>query len=127
MTATELIVALLVGVALVELVEHVLLPLIFALKGRKLPPTTGPEAMAGKVVEVRQWAETGGHVFVDGALWKAVSESRLARGDRAVVRSVNGLTLWVEPDSGDAVTHRPTRTARAGPSAVGHCSVGALS
>jgi len=96
MTTTELVVALFVAAALFELAEHVVLPVIFALRQGKRRPTTGSEALVGQVVEVRQWAETGGHVFVDGALWKAVSESPLAKGDRAVIRSVDGLTLTVE-------------------------------
>jgi membrane-bound serine protease (ClpP class) len=113
MTGTlYVIITLIVVVAIFELVEHVVLPPLFALTNRKSPPSTGAEGLLSKVAEVKQWDATEGRVFVDGALWRAVSEFALVKGDRAVVRSAEGLTLRVEPALGDAVTRLPTVAIR---------------
>jgi membrane protein implicated in regulation of membrane protease activity len=53
--------------------------------------------MVGKVVQVRQWNKTEGQVFVNAELWRTVSDVPLSKGDKAVIHSVEGLTLRVEP------------------------------
>jgi membrane-bound ClpP family serine protease len=53
--------------------------------------------MSGKVGEVKQWKKNEGKVFVNGELWKAVSEVPLLPGDRVVIQKVEGLTLEVNP------------------------------
>jgi membrane-bound serine protease (ClpP class) len=61
----------------------------------------GSEALCGRVGVVRGWSESAGHVFVDGALWRArhqLSDSEpieLHEGDPVVVERVSGLTLSV--------------------------------
>ena len=61
----------------------------------------GAEALCGRVGVVRRWTESGGQVFVDGALWRARHESAgtdgeaLHEGDPVVVERVSGLTLSV--------------------------------
>jgi membrane-bound serine protease (ClpP class) len=61
----------------------------------------GAEGLCGHVGVVRQWAEPGGQVFVDGALWRARHRpadedgEALRQGDRVVVEVVSGLTLSV--------------------------------
>jgi membrane-bound serine protease (ClpP class) len=63
--------------------------------------SSGAEGLCGRVGVVRTWAEPSGHVFVDGALWRArhdwplPDEDALAEGDRVVVERVSGLTLCV--------------------------------
>jgi membrane-bound serine protease (ClpP class) len=62
---------------------------------------SGAEGLCGQVGVVRRWAEPSGHVFVDGALWRArhdwplPDEDALREGDRVVVERVSGLTLCV--------------------------------
>jgi membrane-bound serine protease (ClpP class) len=62
---------------------------------------SGTEALCGRLGVVRRWNEPTGHVFVDGALWRAEhdwagrEEGELAEGDPVVVERVNGLTLLV--------------------------------
>lgn len=63
---------------------------------------TGPEALIGQVGVVRGVPlHEGGHVFLEGALWRAEDDEisdgahPLAPGDRVVVENVNGLTLSV--------------------------------
>ena len=43
-----------------------------------------------------QWEKTEGRVFVNGELWSAVSDVPLAKGDKAVIEDVQGLTLRVK-------------------------------
>jgi len=53
--------------------------------------------MLEKVGEVRYWEESTGQVFVNGELWRAVSEFPLSAGDRVVVKKVDRLTVTVIP------------------------------
>ena len=59
--------------------------------------------MLGKVGKVKYWRESGGQVFVNGELWRAVSDSPLSTGDRVVVQDVDGLTVRVIPLKKDEV------------------------
>ena len=100
MLATWLIVLL--GVlALFELAEHIVLPLVLAWRMRKQRPVSGAEAMVGKVVQVKRWRDGGGQVMADGELWSARCASPLEPGDHAVVRRVEGLVLEVEGPAGE--------------------------
>jgi membrane-bound serine protease (ClpP class) len=88
---------LVIGVVLIELIEHVVFPLFWFIKERKRRSVCGVSGMSGKVGEVKQWKKNEGKVFVNGELWKAVSEVPLLPGDRVVIQKVEGLTLEVNP------------------------------
>ena len=92
-----IILTLVVGVLLFELIEHVVFPLFWFIKERKRRSVCGVSGMSGKVGEVKQWKKNEGKVFVNGELWKAVSEVPLLPGDRVVIQNVEGLTLEVNP------------------------------
>ncbi|UCD63577.1 MAG: nodulation protein NfeD [Candidatus Zixiibacteriota bacterium] len=62
------------------------------IRAHRRQPFAGSEGMTGKIAEVR----TGGMVYVDGALWKAVSDDELAPGDKVEVIAVDKLTLKVK-------------------------------
>ncbi len=75
-----------------------------AARGQRRRIRSGAEALGGHVGIVRSWSDSGGQVFVDGALWRAryeplgdqePHERKLHEGDRVVVEYVNGLTLCV--------------------------------
>jgi membrane-bound ClpP family serine protease len=80
-----------------------------ALAAGRLRASSGREALSGRVGVVRNWADGGGQVFVDGALWRARRSwaddgEELGKGDPVVVERVSGLTLavrraeeWEEP------------------------------
>ncbi len=70
----------------------------FALRARRKPPVSGIEAMAGLPVEVLGDFVGEGWVQVGGERWRARSEVPLARGGRARIVAVDGLTLLVKPD-----------------------------
>ncbi len=90
-----IILTLVIGLVLFELVEHVVFPLFWFIKDRKRKSVCGVTGMLGKVGEIKQWPE--GQVFVNGELWRAVSDVPLLTGDNAVIQNVEGLTLRVKP------------------------------
>ena len=65
---TKILLALAVALVLFELFEHVIFPLIWLILGRKRKSVSGVEGMLGKVAVVKQWNNTAGQVFVNGAL-----------------------------------------------------------
>ncbi|HEX5690088.1 MAG TPA: NfeD family protein [Roseiflexaceae bacterium] len=74
-----------------------------ALRNRARPVTTGQEAIVGKVAEVRRRLEPDGMVFVEGALWQAVSEDgTVEAGDWVRVVAVHELRLIVRRLDGEA-------------------------
>ncbi len=96
-----IILTLVIGVFLFELIEHVVFPLVWFLKGRKRKSVCGASGMLGKVGEVKQWKKNEGKVFVNGELWKAVSGVPFSPGDRVVIQKVEGLTLEVNDWEGE--------------------------
>ncbi len=67
-------------------------------KSRRRRPVTGESGLLGKVGRVKSSLEPGGMVFVDGELWRAVSESgNIPEGELVEVVSTRGLTLIVAP------------------------------
>lgn len=92
-----IILTLVIGFVFFELVEHVVFPLFWFIKDRKRKSVCGVTGMLGKVGEIKQWRETEGQVFVNGELWRAVSDVPLLTGDNAVIQNVEGLTLRVKP------------------------------
>jgi membrane-bound serine protease (ClpP class) len=67
---------------------------------REQPVRTGYEELVGDIGEVREPLDPEGQVFIEGALWRArVADggSRVDLGNRVRVKSVDGLTLVVEP------------------------------
>ncbi len=81
----------------VELIEHIIFPIVWsAFKGRKRS-NYGVMGMIGKVVEIRRWNKTEGQVLINGELWSAVCEVPLPVGGKAVVQGIEGLTLKLKP------------------------------
>jgi membrane-bound serine protease (ClpP class) len=67
-----------------------------ALRTRTQPVATGQEAIIGKLAEVRQRLDPDGMVFVEGALWRAVSEDGVVEaGDWVRVVAMHDLRLIV--------------------------------
>ena len=66
---------------------------------RDEPVRTGSEELVGAVGEVREPLDPVGQVFLSGALWRARTSrtDRIDLGNRVRVKSVDGLTLEVEP------------------------------
>jgi membrane-bound serine protease (ClpP class) len=81
----------------VELIEHIIFPIVWsAFKGRKRS-NYGVMGMIGKVVEIRRWNKTKGQVLINGELWSAVCDVPLPVGGKALVQGIEGLTLKLKP------------------------------
>jgi membrane-bound ClpP family serine protease len=91
----KLIIALIIAVIVFELVEHVIIPLVSLFIQRKKKSAYGPTNLLGKTGEVKKWEQNEGYIFVNGELWKAVSELPFSPGDRVLIQKVEGLTLRV--------------------------------
>ena len=92
-TAIALWVVLLVALGLATVAA---IGVWLALRTRTQPVTTGQEAMIGKVAEVRRRLDPDGMVFVEGALWQAVSEDGAVEpGDWVRVVATHDLRLIV--------------------------------
>lgn len=91
------IIILAVGFLLFEFIEHLVIPLIWSIKDRKRRSVCGVTGMLGKAGEIKYWKESEGKIFINGELWRAVSDFPLSAGDRAVIQNVDGLTVKVIP------------------------------
>ncbi len=66
------------------------------MRTRNTPITTGQESLVGRLAEVRKTLDPEGMVFVDGALWRAVSEDGVIEKNEWVrISSVHELRLVV--------------------------------
>ncbi len=81
-----------------------------AIKGRRGRASTGGEGMIGKVGEVRAAIAPGvaGQLFVNGEIWRAVSDQTIAAGTRARIITVSGLEVTVTPESSTGLGDVPT-------------------
>jgi membrane-bound serine protease (ClpP class) len=72
------------------------LGIYLALRTRKRPVATGQEGLVGRMAEVRKRLEPEGMVFVEGALWRAVSEDgEVETGEYVRITGVYELRLTV--------------------------------
>jgi len=78
-----------------------------AVRSQIRKPSTGPEGMVGEIGVAVSDFDGGGKIHVVGELWDARCGLPLRKGDRVIVKSVEGMTLVVDPkppDAGDAKT-----------------------
>jgi membrane-bound serine protease (ClpP class) len=70
------------------------------LRAQRLPVKSGPETLIRKTAPaLTAIGERGGQIFVDGALWSAVSHAPIAQGQLVEITGRDGLTLSVKPKS----------------------------
>ena len=93
----SVIVILIIAFLAFEFVEHVVLPLIWFIKGRNKISNYGVTGMIGKAVEIKRWDKIEGQVLINGELWKAVCEVPLSVGGKAIIQDVEGLILRLKP------------------------------
>jgi len=69
-------------------------------QSRRMRPTTGREAVVGKLAETRTDLSPEGMVFVNGELWRATSEDdSIPSGQKVRVVAANGLLLSVKREA----------------------------
>ncbi len=83
------------SLALTVLIAHL------AVSAHRRKIETGDHWMIGAQAEVQDWSGSGGHVFVHGERWRAVSDTPLAKGQQVRITRVDGLTVTVAPDRAD--------------------------
>jgi membrane protein implicated in regulation of membrane protease activity len=86
--------ALLIGLAAVVEIAETLFWVWLSRRGRI---RMGPETLVGATAEVVAPCRPVGQVRVQGELWRARCEEGADAGDTVLVRSLDGLTLLVEP------------------------------
>ncbi len=91
----EILVVLVAAVLVFEVFEHVIVPLVARRAQRRMAALTGPEALIGRLAEVRRWSGNRGTVIVSGELWEAESDASFAAGDRVTILQVHNLSLRV--------------------------------
>ncbi|MBX7184937.1 MAG: nodulation protein NfeD [Vicinamibacteria bacterium] len=76
------------------------------LKAQSLPVRAGRETMLGRVVNARGPINAnGGAVFIEGELWRAVSETPIEKDEPVEVVGISGLTLTVKPRKPNGDNH----------------------
>lgn len=91
------LIALAIGFIIYECIEHIVFPLVWYLRHRHKKSLCGVEGLMGKLAIVRYWDGSGGTVWVDGELWKAVCSSNLRSEDKVMIEGIEGLILKVNP------------------------------
>jgi membrane-bound serine protease (ClpP class) len=67
------------------------------LRAQSLPVGAGRETMIGQVVPVEDAiSASGGMVFIEGELWRAIADEAIEKGSAVEVVAVDGLTLKVK-------------------------------
>lgn len=95
MNFNKILTIIIILFVLLELIEHIIFPLIWSIVIRNRKPLVGIESMVGKEVKVIKWQFTYGIVFFNGEIWKATSNSKLLPGDKAIIDKIDGLLLTV--------------------------------
>jgi membrane-bound serine protease (ClpP class) len=68
-----------------------------AMKARRRGPVTGRESMVGEIATAKTDVAPHGQVFLHGELWDAISDAPIRKGEEALIKAVEGLTLKVAP------------------------------
>ena len=68
-----------------------------AVRSQLRKPSTGPEGMVGEIGEAVTDIDPRGKVHVVGELWDARCDRPVRKGERVVVKSLDGMMLVVEP------------------------------
>jgi len=71
--------------------------LLLAVRQRKRPIVSGREEMIGAPAEALESFSETGQVRAHGEIWSALASEPVARGQRLRIKSIDGLTLQVEP------------------------------
>jgi len=69
-----------------------------AVRSQLRKPSTGSEGMVGEIGEAVTDIDGKGKVHVVGELWDARSDRPVRKGERVIVKGLDGMTLIVEPD-----------------------------
>lgn len=78
------------------LAAFIVVGVLLVLRSRKAPVATGQEGLIGRLAEVRQRLDPEGLVFVEGALWQAITDDgAIEPGEWVRVTGMHNLRLMV--------------------------------
>jgi membrane-bound ClpP family serine protease len=89
----KIVIGIILVYLLFEIVEHLVIPLVWLILKKKRKYVTGPLGLIGEVGEIREWSGSEGKIFVHGSIWAATSDVPFTVGDKAKVLDVDGLVL----------------------------------
>ncbi len=90
-----------------------------AVRSQLRKPSTGPEGMVGEIGEAVTDIDRKGKVHVVGELWDARSDRPVRKGERVIVKALDGMTLVVgHPDRNDSLIPGRNGAAQGGSSNV---------
>jgi membrane-bound serine protease (ClpP class) len=69
----------------------------FVLRARRRPVVTGREELLNAAGIALEDFSDAGKIRLRGEIWNARAETPIRRGERVMVKRLDGLTLWVEP------------------------------
>jgi membrane-bound serine protease (ClpP class) len=72
-----------------------------ALRARRNKVMTGEQGLVGEIGVVQAPLTPSGKVFVQGELWDAISPTTVDVGRNVVIRKVQDLKLYVEPETSE--------------------------
>jgi membrane-bound ClpP family serine protease len=93
----DILIMLVLAYVAFELIEHVLVPIIWIFLKRRKGTKSGIGGMKGNVVEIKSWNEKQGIVLFHAERWQAVADRPMQVGEKAIVEEVSGLTLKIKP------------------------------
>jgi membrane-bound serine protease (ClpP class) len=91
----KIVVGIILLYFLFEIVEHLVIPVVWLILKKKRKHVTGAQGLIGEVGEIKEWSGTEGKIFVHGSIWAASSDSAFTPGDKAEVIGVEGLVLKI--------------------------------
>jgi membrane-bound serine protease (ClpP class) len=81
-------------IAVVAITMIFLVSMVISLHRKK--PTTGVQGIMQEIGTAQTDIDPDGQVFIHGGIWQAVSQNKIAKGEKVRIVSIDGLTLHVQ-------------------------------
>lgn len=91
------LVILVVGYLVLQLIEHVIFPVVWSLFQRRKVSMCDLAGMVGKIGVVKEWNGGKGRILVDGGIWSATGGRPFDVGDKVEVDGFDGFNVIVKP------------------------------
>lgn len=88
---------LVVGYLVLQLIEHVIFPVVWSLFQRRKVSMCDLAGMVGKTGVVKEWNGEKGKILVEGGIWSATGGHRFDVGDKVEVDGLDGFNVIVKP------------------------------
>jgi membrane protein implicated in regulation of membrane protease activity len=88
---------ILIAFVVYELIEHIIIPVLGYLWGKRSPNPKPDNVMVGKLATVIEWKAGKGLVRVNGEFWQAFGPGSLSLESLVIIENIEGLKLGVRP------------------------------